>query len=88
MTFANSLMLRATLLSLVASILVLAFAVQEPLVANHHRQDKHLAIVSNDDLKEWCLDEIPDPSATDHLVFGTVYSLLQHWPNLRMRNGK
>ncbi|KAG9314911.1 hypothetical protein JVU11DRAFT_4019 [Chiua virens] len=38
-------------------------------------------------LKDWSLDKLPNPNATDHLVFETVHSLLQHWPNTRMRNG-
>ncbi|KAJ7719239.1 hypothetical protein DFH07DRAFT_1009711 [Mycena maculata] len=29
----------------------------------------------------------PDANATSHLVFETVNSLLQHWPNTRYRNG-
>lgn len=29
----------------------------------------------------------PDVNATGHLVFDTVISLLQHWPNTRYRNG-
>ena len=37
---------------------------------------------------EWNLHTLPHPNDTDHLVFETVYSLLQLWPNTRMRNGK
>ncbi|KAF8833174.1 hypothetical protein BDN67DRAFT_986195 [Paxillus ammoniavirescens] len=33
------------------------------------------------------MDDIPNPNATGHLVFETVNSLLQRWPNTRMRNG-
>ncbi|KAF9236707.1 hypothetical protein BU15DRAFT_76667 [Melanogaster broomeanus] len=40
-----------------------------------------------DGLASWSLDEPPNPNATDHLVFETVNSLLQHWPNTRLRNG-
>ena len=71
-------MLRAALLSLVAPVLVLALAAQVPL--GYHQQDDHS--------EDWNLDTLPNPNATDHLVFETVYSLLQHWPNTRMRHGK
>ncbi|KAG6328520.1 hypothetical protein ID866_10569, partial [Astraeus odoratus] len=38
-------------------------------------------------MKSWQLEVAPHPNSTDHLVFETVYSLLQHWSNTRMRNG-
>ncbi|KAH7910571.1 hypothetical protein BJ138DRAFT_1008581 [Hygrophoropsis aurantiaca] len=36
---------------------------------------------------DWRFDETPPVNTTDHLVFETVSSLLQHWPNTRYRNG-
>ena len=81
-------MLRAALLSLVASVLVPALAIQVPLESSPRWRDRRPTILSDDDPTEWNLDEIPNPNATDHLVFETVYSLLQHWPNIRIRNGK
>ncbi|KAI6115591.1 hypothetical protein EDD16DRAFT_1474240 [Pisolithus croceorrhizus] len=39
------------------------------------------------DLMHWNFEDLPNPNATGHLVFETVHSLLQHWPNTRMRNG-
>lgn len=39
-------------------------------------------------LSTWQLDEPPSLNSTGHLVFETVSSLLQHWPNTRMRNGE
>ncbi|KAJ6507653.1 hypothetical protein DFH09DRAFT_276670 [Mycena vulgaris] len=33
------------------------------------------------------LNARPDANATGHLIFDTVSSLLQHWPNTRYRNG-
>ncbi|KAG9314922.1 hypothetical protein JVU11DRAFT_4030 [Chiua virens] len=74
-------MLRAVLLSLVATAVGPAFATrnQVPLHQWRHPLDE--------DLSEWSLDVLPNPNATDHLVFETVHSLLQHWPNTRMRNG-
>ncbi|KAJ7081125.1 hypothetical protein B0H15DRAFT_855118 [Mycena belliarum] len=33
------------------------------------------------------LSASPSPNATGHLIFDTVSSLLQHWPNTRYRNG-
>ena len=83
-----SVMLRAALFSLVASVLVPALAVQVPLVSGHRWQDERLAILGGDDHSEWTLDKFPNPNATDHLVFETVNSLLQRWPNTRMRNGR
>lgn len=35
----------------------------------------------------WNFEDLHSPNATGHLVFETVHSLLQHWPNTRMRNG-
>ncbi|KAJ7262775.1 hypothetical protein B0H12DRAFT_1104389, partial [Mycena haematopus] len=36
---------------------------------------------------EWNLKTFPSPNATGHLVFDTVSSLLQHWPNTKYYNG-
>ncbi|KAJ7877782.1 hypothetical protein B0H13DRAFT_1631527 [Mycena leptocephala] len=33
------------------------------------------------------IDAPPDANATGHLIFDTVNSFLQHWPNTRYRNG-
>ena len=79
-------MLRAALLSL-AALVISARAVQVPLQYSHRWQDNPQGILGVDKPTQWNLDKIPDPDATDHLVFETVYSLLQHWPNLRMING-
>jgi hypothetical protein len=35
----------------------------------------------------WDFQGQPDADATGHLIFDTVGSLLQHWPNTRYRNG-
>jgi hypothetical protein len=35
----------------------------------------------------WDLNVAPNINATKHLVFDTVSSFLQHWPNTRYRNG-
>ena len=70
-------MMRAAFRSLaVTSILISSLAVQVPLQYDS---------LSN---REWSLDKLPNPNDTDHLVFETVHSLLQHWPNTRMRNGE
>ena len=84
-------MLRVTLFSLVATVLVPALAIhrQVPLDSGHHEQVVHCPVIpGDDDITEWSLDKVPNPDAADHLVFETVYSLLQQWPNTRMRNGK
>ena len=49
----------------------------QPAILN----DEHLA-------SGWNLNTAPNPNFTDHLVFETVHSLLQRWPNTRMRNGE
>ncbi|KAI6017991.1 hypothetical protein BKA83DRAFT_4316728 [Pisolithus microcarpus] len=41
----------------------------------------------HDPLVDWRLDHLPSVNSTDHLIFETVSSLLQHWPNTRIRNG-
>ena len=78
----------AVFFGLVASVLVPALAIQVPLKSNHRWLDEYSAILGDDDHIEWSLDKFPNPNATDHLVFETVHSLLQHWPNTRMRNGE
>ncbi|KAJ7449315.1 hypothetical protein FB451DRAFT_1053461 [Mycena latifolia] len=35
----------------------------------------------------WDFDVAPNVSATGHLIFDTISSVLQHWPNTRYRNG-
>ncbi|KIK14492.1 hypothetical protein PISMIDRAFT_116952 [Pisolithus microcarpus 441] len=41
----------------------------------------------HDPFADWRLDDPPSANSTGHLIFETVSSLLQHWPNTRMRNG-
>lgn len=49
--------------------------------------DLSLAGNNHDALADWQLDKPPGVDSTGHLIFETVNSLLQHWPNTRMRNG-
>ncbi|KAJ7730849.1 hypothetical protein DFH07DRAFT_848133 [Mycena maculata] len=37
--------------------------------------------------EEWNLNVLPNPNSTGHLVFDTISSLLQHWPNTRYHSG-
>ncbi|KAF9236703.1 hypothetical protein BU15DRAFT_63754 [Melanogaster broomeanus] len=60
-------------------------AAQVPLRFNHSNWQP--ASIADNDLSGWSLDELPNPNATGHLVFETVHSLLQQWPNTRLRNG-
>ena len=46
------------------------------------------ATLNDEHLGDWSLDTAPNSNSTDHLVFETVHSLLQRWPNTRMRNGE
>ncbi|KAG1779228.1 hypothetical protein EV702DRAFT_127389 [Suillus placidus] len=41
----------------------------------------------NSNIEQWRFDECPPENATGNLIFDTVHSLLQHWPNTRYRNG-
>lgn len=36
----------------------------------------------------WDFGQLPLDNATGHLIFHSVASLLQHWPNTLYRNGK
>ncbi|KAF8803214.1 hypothetical protein BYT27DRAFT_7195792 [Phlegmacium glaucopus] len=58
---------------LVAWILIQAKARQIPLSTTEHIS--------------WDFFEKPSPDSTSHLIFDTVSSFLQHWPNTRYRNG-
>ncbi|KAG9314906.1 hypothetical protein JVU11DRAFT_4014 [Chiua virens] len=80
-------MLRPALFSLSASVLIIVRAVQVPLGSAFLWPDEPPAIFGEELTTGWDLLQLPNPNATDHLVFETVHSLLQHWPNTRMRNG-
>ena len=59
-------------------------AAQIPFQPSRHIET---AVSSSTLEQSWDLDALPDPDSTAHLVFDTVSSLLQHWPNTRYRNG-
>ncbi|KAJ3743911.1 hypothetical protein DFH05DRAFT_1524910 [Lentinula detonsa] len=66
---------------LVLSLLLkLLEAAQIPLGAHQH------STTFNEDVN-WDLNKPPGENATGHLVFETVNSFMQHWPNTRYRNG-
>lgn len=48
-------------------------------------QFNQLPLVGSAD--EWNLNTSPNPNSTAHLVFNTVSSLLQHWPNTKYHSG-
>ena len=83
-------MFSAVLCTFAALILVPVLALQVPVGSTHHWKDENHQVISIgvEDPTEWNLNKPPNPNNTDHLVFETVHSLLQHWPNTRMRNGK
>jgi hypothetical protein len=63
-----------------------AVAVQTPFLWNGGHEaaaTKPNGAVASD----WNLDALPNVNETGHLVFDTVNSFLQHWPNTRYRNG-
>lgn len=80
-------MLSTPLFTFVA-VLVPVLAVQLPLIFHDYLQDHDRVILGDNGLVAWNLEKLPNPNDTDHLVFETVHSLLQRWPNTRMRNGK
>ncbi|KAH7928225.1 hypothetical protein BV22DRAFT_1083297 [Leucogyrophana mollusca] len=85
------------MMHLVASFLIVASAVvhaavphpgQRPLgVTNAASTESSYPEVLEGIGARWRLDEPPATNATGHLVFDTINSLLQHWPNTRYRNG-
>jgi hypothetical protein len=84
-------MLRAAFWRCIAALLAgqhirVIQAAQVPL--GFDRSDWQPNPFPDDTLVNWGLNELPFPNATHHLVFETVSSLLQHWPNTRLRNGK
>lgn len=76
---------RLTSWYLVTTLLVHVFATQAPFHSSHADWQP---VTVNEDLGDWSIGTAPNPNSTDHLVFETVHSLLQRWPNTRMRNGK
>ncbi|KAF8556590.1 hypothetical protein OG21DRAFT_1495412 [Imleria badia] len=78
-------MLRSPSWYLLTAFLFHAFAAQVPFHSSHAEWQP--ATLSDEDLGDWSLNAVPNPNSTDHLVFETVHSLLQLWPNTRMRNG-
>ncbi|KAI6098035.1 hypothetical protein EDD16DRAFT_227049 [Pisolithus croceorrhizus] len=52
-----------------------------------HYATDGLPVEEIDRLADWRLDDPPNVNSTGHFIFETVSSLLQHWPNTRMRNG-
>ena len=52
------------------------------------KTEKDQDVLCDEDRTKWNLNKPPNPDGTDHLIFETVYSLLQLWSNTRMRNGE
>ncbi|KAF5362580.1 hypothetical protein D9757_013316 [Collybiopsis confluens] len=63
----------------------LAQAAQIPTFVDQPHFISSFHPLENDD-KLWDIKILPNVNATGHLVFETVNSLLQHWPNTRYRN--
>ncbi|KAJ7661249.1 hypothetical protein B0H17DRAFT_953668 [Mycena rosella] len=59
-----------------------ALAISTPFATNAAQIPFHVEVDYS-----WDLNAAPNVSATGHLVFDTVSSFLQHWPNTRYRNG-
>ncbi|KAG1876766.1 hypothetical protein C8R48DRAFT_591191 [Suillus tomentosus] len=58
-----------------------------PLNIANSNNDKLHSFGFGSKIEQWSLDEGPAENATGNLIFDTVHSLLQHWPNTRYRNG-
>ncbi|KAJ6602474.1 hypothetical protein DFH09DRAFT_1124938 [Mycena vulgaris] len=54
-----------------------------PVITNAAQSQKPFANLAD----EWNIETQPNPNSTGHLVFDTVSSLLQHWPNTRYHSG-
>ena len=72
-----------------ASILARSLAAQVPLKSGSDLlwREEGKGVLVEERRTKWNLHTLPHPNDTNHLVFETVYSLLQRWPNTRMRNG-
>ncbi|KAG2145287.1 uncharacterized protein EDB93DRAFT_512040 [Suillus bovinus] len=68
---------------------VVALSFGSAALALHHQQFPVSAAgeTSGSKIEQWRFDEGPAENATGNLIFDTVHSLLQHWPNTRHRNG-
>ncbi|KAJ7916546.1 hypothetical protein B0H13DRAFT_1609262 [Mycena leptocephala] len=55
------------------------------LPANINAVQSQIPLADSED--DWNLNTLPNPNATGHLVFDTVSSLLQNWPNTRYYSG-
>ncbi|KAJ7248220.1 hypothetical protein B0H12DRAFT_722676 [Mycena haematopus] len=67
-----------------ANLAGVVLALLTPLYTGASQVPFHVASAEED---SWNLDVSPNINATGHLIFDTVSSLLQHWPNTRYRNG-
>jgi hypothetical protein len=54
--------------------------------SNTENASPHPASLSSD-AEQWNFHEGPRENTTCNLIFDTVHSFLQHWPNTRHRNG-
>jgi hypothetical protein len=59
----------------------------QPLGTTELNNDQPHSCSFSSKIEQWRLDEGPSENATGNLIFDTVHSLLQHWPNTRYRNG-
>ncbi|KAG2064919.1 hypothetical protein BDR04DRAFT_1177184 [Suillus decipiens] len=58
-----------------------------PLDITNLNNDKPHSYIWDSKTEKWRFDEGPPDNATGNLIFDTLHSLLQHWPNTRYRNG-
>ncbi|KAG2093518.1 uncharacterized protein F5147DRAFT_779321 [Suillus discolor] len=58
-----------------------------PLDITNFDNDKPHSDSFGSKTEQWRFDEGPAENATANLIFDTVHSFLQHWPNTRYRNG-
>ncbi|KAG2093517.1 uncharacterized protein F5147DRAFT_421444 [Suillus discolor] len=58
-----------------------------PLDIANLDNDKSYSYSFGSKTEQWRFDEGPAENATGNLIFDTVHSFLQHWPNTRYRNG-
>ncbi|KAE9392261.1 hypothetical protein BT96DRAFT_888117 [Gymnopus androsaceus JB14] len=83
-------MLSRSLQSLLGLSLSLSLveAAQIPFIAPHETSTSAVPFAGLENQSDnWDINVSPNENATGHLIFETVSSFMQHWPNTRYRNG-
>ena len=77
-----------SVLGLLLALISTLEAAQIPTFVSQQNPEVPQAFSLENDPEIWDINVAPNENNTGHLVFETVNSFLQHWPNTRYRNGK